>query len=71
MNIYRNNQNKYKKYKTMRRSVYVLTGKGKVYTLRPSSYNYRQFGFTIEEFEKHCGKNPGDYFAPPVKVLPQ
>lgn len=52
-------------------SRYVLTGSGDVYTLRPSSYYYKQFGFTIEEFEKHCGKNPGDYFAPPVKGLPK
>lgn len=52
-------------------SNYVLTGNGEVYTLRPSSYYYRQFGFTIEEFEKHCGKNPGDYFAPPIKGLPK
>ena len=52
-------------------SRYVLTSGGDVYTLRPSSYYYKQYGFTIEDFEKHCGRNPGDYFAPPIKGLPK
>ena len=52
-------------------SRYVLTSSGDVYTLYPSSYYYKHHGFTIEDFEKHCGKNPDGRFAPPIKGLPK
>jgi hypothetical protein len=45
---------------------YVLTREG-VWTLYPSSYYERKYGFTLNEFAKHCGNNPDINFIPPQK----
>lgn len=51
-------------------SWFVLTEKGALYTLHTSEYYYRQHGFTLDDFAKTCGKNPGFSFRPPVRGLP-
>lgn len=49
---------------------YILSGTGKPYTWFPSSHYYKNYGFTLDDFSKTCGKNPGFYFLPPIKGIP-
>jgi len=48
-------------------STYVLTKERVLWTLRPSNYYYRNYGFTVEEFSRHCGDRPSYYFAPSIR----